>query len=57
MKNRLLYIVLALVGLVLMGIALGSAIFENSFDIFKLVYGFFCLLYGGYKIIHSDKKE
>lgn len=57
MKKRLPYIVLALMGAVLLGMSLYDAVNSHVGDLFQTCFGFYCLLFGGYKSVHPQEKE
>ena len=54
MKQRLLFIVLFLMGLYLSGTALYDAVIRSRLEIFELGFGVYCILFGGYKSLHPD---
>jgi len=56
LKNRLLYLALFLLGLVLEGIALHDVIIHNRLEVFEMIFGVYCLLFGGYKAIYPEDK-
>ncbi len=57
MKNRLLYLAVFLIGLVLVLMSGYDAVFRNRLDVFESCFGVYCLLFGGFRMLHPEYKN